>query len=86
MEIMKNIPYFNNFQELKPQDKITKVYNQPLSILIQKLKDNPSEVLKKNYDMLISKQYSYLGEIQLLEQVRAIFQIIRNLSFTKANE
>ncbi len=86
MEIMKNIPYFNNFQEIKPKDQITKVYNQPLSVLIQTLKDNPSEVLKKNYDLLISKQYNYLGEIQLLEQVRAIFQIIRNLSFTKANE
>ncbi|KRX08359.1 Armadillo-type fold [Pseudocohnilembus persalinus] len=66
-------------------------YNYPVSQIIlhnykNKIEVSPLQMLQKRKRENIGATYDEVGEVQLLEQIRTIFQILRNICFQKVNE
>jgi len=92
-DILKNIPYLKKVmivEEGKDSAKPLSVIdnnNYPVADLVnQEKKVIPSEIFQKLSDKMITNRYQIVSEVTLLENVRMIIHIIRNLVFTKANE
>ena len=77
-ELIKSLNIIENYN-YKVSDIL--IFQQKKGIEI-----SPIELLKKRRKEYISQVYDVVAEINLLEQVRTVFQILRNLSYTKHNE
>ncbi len=86
--IIKDVPYYKKIYLKSDKEKKLDVVhngNYPVSEIVSNKGKDPITILKE-YDQLgIQNLYKPASEVTLVENIRTIFHIIRNFSFSKAN-
>ena len=92
-EIIKNVPFLKKciLEDSKdtPQILLNVIENSnyPISDIMNQQKDvPPSEILNKLAEKMITNKYQAISEATLIENIRMIVHIFRNLSYIKSNE
>jgi len=87
-EILKDVPFFKNIYLKGKEDKKLDVINNsnyPLSEILKNKGSDPVSILQEYNKMGVENLYKPTSEVTLIENIRTIFHIIRNFSFSKAN-
>jgi len=87
--ISKNCPQLLNSEgliNLGGELNIEKNYNQEVHKLVTSSSLGPIESLRSEKKLSITARYEEISAIEILEQVRIILQILRNLVFSKLND